>query len=108
MKRIVLLLVMSGLIGFGIGWCLEVPPKREVRDFDIYQSFIHEGADYKSTYLYVIVNKKEYTEDEIYDSIIDFHAKMNEVSNELTIRLYESKEALSDGKCISEQVFYNN
>lgn len=40
-------------------------------------------------------------------NIIDFHARMNGKSDELTIVLYRNKEDLLNGIQITEKTFYN-
>lgn len=106
MKKVVVLLTCSLLIGFFIGWNIDIGTDEE-KDFLIFQSYINTGGNYKDTYLKVIVYKKDFGEAKMFEQIKDFHAKMNGISNELTIVLYRSKEDLLNDEQIAEQTFFN-
>lgn len=106
MKRVILLFMVSIIAGCVIGWNIDIVMKPK-QDFLIFQSFINSGGDYEQTHLRVIVYKEYYDETEMLKNIIDFHARMNGKSDELTIVLYRNKEDLLNGLQITEKTFYN-
>lgn len=106
MKKIIVWLVMSCFIGLIIWWSLEEKDRGEIKDFNIFRSYIQTSGDYKQTYLKVIVNEKEYTVADLYNNIRDFQEKLNGESDELTITLYKSKKDLLHEKALDESIFY--
>lgn len=106
MKKKLILLACFLLIAFLICRNAENKSDKET-DFSIFQSYINTGGDFKRTLLRVIVYKKDFEEEELFEEIKIFHARMNGVSDELTIVLYGSKEDLLNGVKMGERTFLN-
>ena len=101
------ILLLSFLLGVLIGnvWNKYKAPKQEELPFKVYNSFISSSKNYKQTYLRVIIKDKEYSDDEMYDAILKHHRKLNGVSNDIEIKLYDSKQDLLDGNMHSKCKF---
>lgn len=105
------LLVCSFCIGLFIGEIINYNREQkqpEELPFQVYNSFISSGKNYKSTSLKVIIKDKEYGEDELYDAILKRHAKLNGYSNDIDITLFNSKEDYLEWNVVSERKYILN
>lgn len=105
MKKIILFFLACFLIGLTIRWNLEVS-NSDSKSFDIYQSYIFTGGDYKRTELKVIVYETGENIEILYPEIQSFHDGMNGISDELNIELYDSKKSLLKGDFLSEHTYF--
>lgn len=106
MKKLILFLMTCFLFGFLIGWNLDILEcDLKEKDFQIYQSDIFSNRDFKRTYLKVIVYDVVDDIEILYLEIKSFHERMNGLSDELIIELYDSKESLLNGEFISEHTY---
>ena len=92
--KIVVLLVCCYLLGMLIGSIYNEYKKKSYipEEFSIHQSFIMGTDDYKDTRLKVIVKVQDYDLDDMYNKIIAHHKKLNGMSNELHIELFNSMD----------------
>lgn len=105
MKKIMLFFLGCFLIGLIIGWNLDILNDNP-KSFEIYQSYIFTGGDYKRTELKVIVYETGESVEMLYSEIQSFHDGMNGVSDELNIELYDSKKSLLKGDFLSEHTYF--
>lgn len=74
--------------------------------FDIFQSYSFTSGDYKDTTIMAIINDGDYDTDTMFEEIKDFHNTLNGESDELTIRLYNSRNDCKSGNCIGNKTYY--
>lgn len=79
---------------------------RDSREFIIYQSYSFVGGGYDDTYLYVIVNVKNYDVEDMFLKIRDFHNMMNGESDKLTINLYDGKRNFDNSNMSAYKVYF--
>lgn len=80
------------------------PPAPEW-EFEFCRTMAFQNGDFRDVYTSVVVNITGYDLEEMFNKIKDEHDLMNEPADQLTIRLYDSKDALKAGDCIGEKVF---
>lgn len=84
----------------------EAALETEVREFEFCRSMIFQhGDDSKDVYTSVVVNVKGFDIDEMFEKVKEEHDLMNGHAENLTIRLYDSREALKNGDCLGEKVY---
>lgn len=115
MKRAIyiIILTLSLCLGYQCGMHInhyqnqKATEKRlEEQGFHIYHSFINSGGGSKRTYLKVILIDRDMNLEEMFIKIKDFHEKMNGISSELNISLYESKENLLLDEVLMQKEYY--
>lgn len=85
---------------------IEATLAMEVREFEFCRSMIFQhGDDSKDVYTSVVVNAKDFDIDEMFEKIKEEYDLMNGHAENLTIRLYDSREALKNGDCLGEKVY---
>lgn len=77
-------------------------------EFEIFQIYTIKGGDYRRTQINVIVFITEYDIDEMCEKAKNEHERINEKSDELLIRLYDSRKGLKKHKCVGEREYNNN
>lgn len=87
-------------------WGYFVPKEQDEKRFEIYQSFCFTSGDYINTSIKVIVNEKDYDPASVFEEIRDFHSVLNGESDELEIRIYNSKRDFQNHNCAGRMVYY--
>lgn len=86
--------------------------RREIRkkqeEFEIFQIYTVQGGDYRDTRINVIVNVADYNTSEMCDKVKEEHERINEKSDKLLIRLYNSRKDFKEHKCAGEKEYKNN
>lgn len=59
----------------------------------------------KDIYTSVVVNIKDFDIDEMFEKVKEEYDLMNGHAENLTIRLYDSRESLKNGDCLGEKVY---
>lgn len=76
------------------------------REFEFCRSMIFQnGDDSKNVYTSVVVNVTDFDIDEMFEKIKEEYDLMNGHAKKLTIRLYNSREALKNGDCLGEKIY---
>ena len=76
--------------------------------FEIFQIYTLKGGNYTRTKINVIVYASEYDIDEMCKKVKNEYERINEKSDELSIRLYNSRKELKNHKCAGEREYKNN
>lgn len=77
-------------------------------EFEIFQIYTMKGGDYRRTQINVIVYVSEYDIDEMCKKVKNEYERTNEKSDELLIKLYNSRKELKKHKCAGEREYKNN
>ena len=76
------------------------------REFEFCRSMIFQnGDDSKDVYTSVVVNVTDFDIDEMFEEVKKEYDLMNGHAKKLTIRLYDSREALKNGDCLGEKIY---
>lgn len=77
-------------------------------EFEIFQIYTIKGGNYRRTKINVIVYVSEYDIDEMCKKVKNEYERINEKSDELLIRLYNSRKEFKKHKCAGEREYKNN
>lgn len=99
------------VIGLSLGCMLftwkGLKPPAAKKDFEFCRSMIFQSEDsMEDVYIWVVVNLKDYDLEEMFDRIRDEHESINGHAQRLTIRIFDSMDALNAGDCcIGEKAY---
>ena len=79
--------------------------RKNLREFEIFQSIKVGSDNFERTSLEVIINLENYDIDEMFEKVKEEYDLMNGHAENLTIRLYDSRESLKNGDCLGEKVY---
>ncbi len=103
-KLYLLLLVVVCMIPKSTG---EVS-RKNLRDFEIFQSIKVGSDNFERTSLEVIINLENYDIDEMFNAVKSYQIRLNGESDELNIRLYRNKGDVFVSNPIAEKTFYKD
>lgn len=95
------------IVGISLGSVMFLRKKLipKPRDIEFCRTMVFENGDTRDVYASVIVNISDYDLEEMFDKARDEHDLMNGKPDQLTIRLYDSRDDLMAGNCKGEKVF---
>ena len=82
--------------------------RKNLREFEIFQSIKVGSDNFERTSLEVIINLENYDIDEMFDAVKSYQIRLNGESDELNIRLYRSKGDLFLSNPVAEKTFYKD
>ncbi len=99
--------VIAFIIGvYIIFMCSKIGNSTQEQGFEIFYSYSFTSGDYRDTIISAIVNERNYDTNTMFAEIKDFHNTLNGEPDELTIRLYNSRNDCKLGNCVNSQVYY--
>ena len=87
---------------------ISVRTKEKKKEFEIFQIYTVQGGDYRKTSINAIVNIGDYNISEMCDKVKEEHERLNETSDKLLIRLFNSKKAWKEHICAGEKEYKDN